>query len=31
MMDLVFVLVIAAIYAVTHGMVVAFARLGKIE
>ena len=31
MMDLVFVLVIAAIYAITHGMVVAFARLGKIE
>jgi hypothetical protein len=31
MMDLVFVLVIVAIYAVTQGMVVAFARLGRIE
>jgi len=31
MMDLVFVLVIVAIYAVTHGLIVAFSRLGRIE
>lgn len=31
MMDLIFVGVIVAIYAVTHGMVVAFSRLGRIE
>jgi len=31
MMDLLFILVIAAIYAVTQGIVVAFARLGRIE
>jgi hypothetical protein len=31
MMDLIFVGVIVAIYAVTHGMIVAFARLGRIE
>lgn len=31
MMDLVFVGVIVAIYAVTHGMIVALARLGRIE
>jgi hypothetical protein len=31
MMDLIFVGVIVAIYAVTHGMIVALARLGRIE
>lgn len=31
MMDLIFVLVIVAIYAVTHGMIVALARLGRFE
>ena len=31
MMDLFFVGVIVAIYAVTHGMVVALARLGRNE
>lgn len=31
MMDLVFVLIIAAVYAVTQGIVVALARLGRIE
>lgn len=31
MMDLIFVGVIVAIYAVTHGMVVALSRLGRIE
>ena len=31
MMDLAFILVIVAIYALTQGVVVAFARLGGIE
>lgn len=31
MMDLIFMTLIAAAYAVTHGLVVALARLGKIE
>ena len=31
MLDLMFLALIAVIYAVTHGMVIAFARLGKIE
>lgn len=31
MMDLIFVGVIVAIYAVSHAMIVAFSRLGRIE
>ena len=31
MLDLVFVGVIVALYAVTHGMIVGLARLGRIE
>jgi hypothetical protein len=31
MMDLMFVGLLVAIYAVTHGMIVALARLGRIE
>jgi hypothetical protein len=30
-MDLIFIAVIVAIYALTHGLVVALARLGRIE
>jgi hypothetical protein len=31
MSDLLFLALIAAIYAVSHGLVVALARLGKVE
>jgi hypothetical protein len=31
MLDLMFLALIAAMYAVTHGLVIALARLGKIE